>query len=54
MFGNGGGLLCAGSHKLFQDTIFVGECVVHVVHIIVYFFEEVGGDAGEQPGWIGS
>ena len=51
--GNGGGLLCVGYHELLQDSIFVGDCIGHVVHIVIHFVEGVRGDNGGKPEWFG-
>ena len=44
---NGGYLICVGHHEFLQDSLFIGDCVCHVFHIVLHFVEGVGGDAGD-------
>ena len=52
MCGDGRGLFGVGCHELFKNSLIVGDGVGHVVHIIIHFVEDVGGDAGDLPGWL--
>ena len=40
-------MIVVGRHKLFQGRLFVDDCIVHVVHVIIHIFKDIGGDASD-------
>ena len=48
--GDGGGLFGVGKHKLLQNSLIAGDGVSHIIHVVIHFVNDVGGDAVGWPG----
>ena len=46
-------LLGVGCQELIHNSLLIGDGVSHIIHVVIYFFEDVGGDSDGWPVWIG-
>ena len=53
MCGDGGVLFYVGHHKLLYNSLLVGDGVSHIIHVVIHFVEDTGGDTSGWPVWIG-
>ena len=44
---NGGGLFGVGHHELLYKSFLVGDGISYIIHAVIHFVEDVGGDTGE-------